>query len=261
MTAAVDGLGQDAEGAEVATRLRSEADAIASGFQTAHAAISSSLTALLPQPEDRPLAVLVHGDQGALHGGLIGTGLAALRRLRDQSRELRVFVTEGRPFMDGARAASWELRQAGVDHKIIPDTAVAWLFTREPIDAVLLAAEWVAINGDVGAVIGSRAIAQQAAAARAGDGGTGPHVIVSGVAGAIDPQTADGAAIPTELRPARDLSAFLADVPIRASDALVPATDVIAAASISALVTEAGVAMPVATESIAGLMAAGEVPG
>jgi hypothetical protein len=33
-----------------------------------------------------------------------------------------------------------------------------------------------------------------------------------------------------------------------------------AAASISALVTEAGVAMPVATESIARLMAAGEVP-
>lgn len=260
MSAAVGDFSEDADGVETAAVLRAQADAIASGFGAAHAAIASSLAALLPQPEGRPLAVLVHGDQGALHGGVVGTGLAALRRLRDEGRELRVFVTEGRPFMDGARAASWELRQAGVDHKIIPDTAVAWLLTREPIDAVLVAAEWVAANGDVGGVIGSRAIAQQAAAARGGNAGAGPHFIATGFSGVIDMQTDDGAAIPTELRPARDLSAYLADVPIRASDALVPATDVVPAGAVSALVTEGGVAMPLTADAVAHLAGQGEEP-
>ena len=53
-----------------------------------------------------------------------------------------------------------------------------------------------------------------------------------------DPETPDGAAIPVELRPARDLSAYLADVPVRASDALVPAADVIPADAIDAFITE-----------------------
>ncbi len=263
MTAAVVDLSGDSDGAEAAAVLRAEADAIATGFQSHHAAISVALTRELPQPDGRPLAVLVHGDQGALSGGLIGTGLAALRRLRDEGRELRIFVTETRPFMDGARTASWELRQAGIDHKIIPDAAVAWLFERETIDAVLIAAEWIAANGDTAAVIGGRAIAQQATLAPRDRDGARPRVIVSGVSATIDPGVADGAAIPVELRPARDLSAYLAEVPIRATDALVPATDVIPADTISALVTERGTVAPLTPGALAGLAGAatGGEPG
>ena len=39
-----------------------------------------------------------------------------------------------------------------------------------------------------------------------------------------------------------ELAAYLADVPIRASDALVPAADVIPAAAVDALITEEGAA-------------------
>ena len=69
-----------------------------------------------------------------------------------------------------------------------------------------------------------------------------PRLLVSGLAATRDPGTADGAAIPVELRPARELAAYLADVPIRTSDALVPAADVIPAAAVDALITEEGVA-------------------
>lgn len=247
-------LGDSAEGAELAAALRAEADAIALGFQAAHATIAASIAADLPRPTDRPLAVLVHGSQGALEGGLVGTGLAALRLLKDQGQALLVFVAEGRPFMDGARLASWELRQAGIDHKIIGDAAAAWLFAREPIDAVLIAADWVAANGDVAAVIGSRALAQQVAAAREDTGRDGPRLIVSGVSGMIDLQTPDGSAMGDELRPARELSAYLSDVPIRAADALVPATDVVPAALVDTLVTERGLASPVTAEAVAALV-------
>lgn len=247
-------LDDSASGSEMALALRHEADAIALGFQTANATISTAIADVLPRPAERPLTVLIHGSQGALAGGLVGTGLAALRHLLDEGRELRVFVTEGRPFMDGARLTGWELRQAGIQHKVIADGAAAWLFEREIVDAVLISAEWIAANGDVGAVIGARGLAQQAAAARVDRGTEGPMMVVHGVSGVIDLATPDAAAIPVELRPARDLSAYLADVPIRASDALVPATDVIPAALVGALVTERGTLNSVSRDTIAALV-------
>jgi methylthioribose-1-phosphate isomerase len=199
----------------------------------------------------RPLGVLVHGVPGALAGGLLGIGLTALRRLRDDGLPLRIHVTEGRPFMDGARLASWELRQAGLDHKVVPDGAVAWLLEHETIDVVLIAAEWVAANGDCGAVLGSRAVALQAVAMPGWPGVSQPAVIVTTVGAAVDPATADGRSIPAELRPARELVAYLAGVPVRASDVLLPAADVVPAAALTALVTERGVVAPVTPEGIA----------
>jgi methylthioribose-1-phosphate isomerase len=236
MQGAISGLGPSSPGAEVATTMRDEADAIARDITTWEAAVAARLVEQLPQPGGRPLTVLLHGDHGPLSTGQLGAGLAALTRLRDAGRELRLYVTEGRPFMDGARLASWELRQAGLEHKIIPDAGVAWLFDREPVDAVLVRAEWVAANGDTGALVGARAVAQLAAAVE----GEQPRLIVLGPTAVIDPSTPDGAAIPTELRPARDLSTYLADVPVRAADALVPAADVIPGALVAVMVSELG---------------------
>ena len=255
------GLDETADGAAVAAALRAEADAIAADVQAGHAAIVAALSETLAGPLDRPLGVLVHGDPGALSGGLVGTAITALRSLRDEGRELRVFVTETRPFMDGARLASWELRHAGIDHKVIPDSAVAWLFERETIDAVLIGAEWVAANGDSGAVIGSRAIALQAAAMAEDAGPARPRVIVCGLSATIDPSTPDGHAIPVELRPARDQAAYLTGLSIRVSDALVPAGDVMPAGTIAALVTERGVLVPPSAPAIAALIGSSEATG
>jgi len=241
MGAVLAGFGEGVPGEEVAVALRGEADAIAADVGAWQAAIAAALVKELPSPVGRPTAVLVHGDQGALDGGFVGTGLSALRQLRDAGRELRVFVTEGRPFMDGARLASWELRQAGIDHSVVPDAAVAWLLDREPIDAILISADWVAANGDVSALVGSRGIARLAATMAPTADGARPRLIVSGVSATLDPATPDGAAIPVEMRPARDLVAYLTDVPIRASDALVPAGDVVPAADITTMVSENGV--------------------
>ena len=47
---------------------------------------------------------------------------------------------------------------------------VGWLFAREPVDAVLISAEWIAANGDVGALIGSGVIASAAAVGGAASG-------------------------------------------------------------------------------------------
>ena len=230
---AADRLPVSASGAEVAAALRAEADAIAGDLTAWQASIAVTLAAALPTPEERPLGVLLHGSQGALAGGQLGAGVAALAAVAAAGQDLRVYVTEGRPFMDGARLAAWELRQAGIEHRLVADSAVAWLLAREPVDAVLIAAEWSAVNGDVSALVGSRAVALLAHAADV-------PVIVHGPSAVTDPDTPDGDAIPEELRPARELSAYLRDVPVRVSDALVPAADIIPAMAVATVVTEHG---------------------
>ena len=135
---------------------------------------------------------------------------------------------------------------------------MAWLFDRETIDVVLIGAEWIAANGDSGAVIGSRAIAHLAAAVADDPGQAPPRVIVCGLSATIDPSTPDGHAIPVELRPARDQAAYLTGLSIRVSDALVPAADVIPAGTIAALVTERGVLVPPSAPAIAELIASSE---
>ena len=137
-----------ATGKEVAAALRVEADTIAAEVTASEAALAVELEAGLPQPQDRPLTLLLHGGQGSLVAGQLGAGLVALSRMHAAGRDLRLFLTEGRPYMDGARLASWELRQAGLDHKIVPDSACAWLLQETPIDAVVVRGEWVAANGD-----------------------------------------------------------------------------------------------------------------
>ena len=235
MQALASSFDESAPGDEVAAALRLEADAIAEDVTTSEAALASALEAALPSAAGRPLRLLLHGGQGALIAGQLGATLVALGRMRAAGRELEVYLTEGRPFMDGARLASWELRQADIEHKIVPDAAVAWLFERQPIDAVVVRGEWVAANGDTSALLGARGLAQLAAAAGADER---PRLIVIAPSAAIEDHTPDGAAIPSELRPSRELVAYLADTPIRASDALVPAADVIPSRLVDTLVHE-----------------------
>ncbi len=225
----------DAPGDDVAARARAEADAIAADLGAAQATIAATVAASLPQPSDRPLTVLLHGSCGALAGGLVGAVIPGLAQLRDEGRAPRIFVTEGRPFMDGARLTAWELRQADLPYRLIPDAAVAWLLAREPVDDVLITAEWIAASGDVAAPIGSRGIAQVIMSLPPEER---PQLIVSAPEAAREHDT--DVAIPEDLRPGDEFAAYLAHVPLRAGDVLVPATDVIPAAAIDLLITETG---------------------
>ena len=98
---------------------------------------------------------------------------------------------------------------------------------------VIVGADRVAANGDVANKIGTYSLAVLCKEHKL------PFYVAAPLS-TIDFSLADGSAIPVELRPARDLTAYLADVPIRAGDALVPAADVVPAASVDTLITEAG---------------------
>jgi methylthioribose-1-phosphate isomerase len=256
MTATWEGASPEATGEAVADAMRREADAIAADAQLDHATIAHAVVDLLPIPDDRPLQLLVHGDPGAMTHGGVSTGIGAITMIATAGRKVRVWVTETRPYLEGARLAAWELSLAGVDYTILPDSAVGYLLEHEKIDAVLLGAEWIAANGDTANVIGSRAVAELAAIAPRDDAPV--PVYVCAPATTIDPQTQDGRAIPVELRPGRDLSTYLTGFRTDRITALNPATDVVPATRISAIVTEEGVLRAPFPEALAAAHAARE---
>ena len=240
LTAIVEALGEDATGDQVADALRAAADALAMEAQVDHARIAQEVAAVLPRPEGRPLGVLLHGDPGAMTSGVVGTAINGLMLRAGEGQKLHVWVTETRPYLEGARLATWELDNAGIEHTLLPDSAVGSLLANEAIDAVLLGAEWIAANGDTANVIGSRGVAELAATAAH----TPVPVFVCTPITTYDPGTPDGAAIPGDSRPARELGLYQTGVRMERLRGYNPGADVIPAARIGAFVTEMGVLSP-----------------
>ena len=233
--ALTDALPDDTDGVTIASLLRADADARAADADIDHALIARTLEAALPRPDSRALEVLIHGDPGALSAGLVGPGLVALANRIAAGGHVRAWVTESRPGMEGARLASWELASLDIDHQVLPDTAIGALFQHERIDAVILAGDWIAADGDVGGLVGSRVVAGMAAMA-----GTPVPVFVVAPIATFDPATPDGAAIPVEERPGRDLQAYATGTRLARARVWNRGNDVVPGAWIERIVTEMG---------------------
>jgi methylthioribose-1-phosphate isomerase len=202
-----------------------------------HAAISRHGAGALPG-DLRPLQLLLHGNAGALAGGMVGTALAVVERLHADERVVHAWVTETRPTLEGARLTAWELAHAGVPTTVIADGAVAWLLAQRSIDALLLGADWIAANGDTANIVGSRMVAALCFRHRV-------PVLVCAPATTGDPATPTGDDIPTELRPEDELfERAIGAARLIGVDARNPASDIVPAALISAFVTEHGVVRP-----------------
>lgn len=220
--------------------LRAVADAIASEATMDHAALARNGAAALPRPDDRPLELLVHGETGAMGCGLVGTGLAVVQLLAAEGRPVHVWVTETGPGLEGARITAWELRQAGIAHTVIPDTAVPWLLQRHAPDTIILGAEWLTASGDSAVIAGGGGIA-----ALAGTLADPPvPVLLCAPLMTFDPGTPDGAALPDEVRPPREPIGAGERRHQTASDTQAPVTDIAEARWLTAIVTEEGVLAP-----------------
>ena len=215
---AVDGaLADDVDSRTHIESLRAEAEAIATEATLDHGRLGQLGADLLADAK----AVLVHGDGGPMSGGLVGTTFAVINALSSTGQPIHVWLTEAAPTMEGSRIGAWQLAANDVPHTIVADTAVAWLLDARDIDAVLLRADWLCLNGDIAAPIGSLAVATLAMAG-------GVPVLACAPKSVVDPTCPDGKSIPTELR---------APVEGRPGPRLDPAADVVPAALISHLVT------------------------
>ena len=231
----------DEDGEKIADAIQAEADAVVAEAAIEHGRlveVGLGLVDSLPTSSDEPVRLLVHGPSGTLAGGQCGTALAIAVAAHHAEKEVKVIVLEGRPGLFGARISCWELASAGVPHVLVLDAAAAGIVASGGVDAVLVAADSVAVNGDVAAPIGSYALA---AAAR----DRGIPFLVCVTVGSIDPAVADGSDLPFGTREVPDLARIgeAARAP-RSTDVLAPFDDIVPAALVSEYVSAAGLRRP-----------------
>jgi methylthioribose-1-phosphate isomerase len=180
----------------------------------------------------RPLRVMTVCNTGGLAAVERGTALGVIQSLHERGLLGDVLAMETRPLLQGARLTTWELRQLGVPHHLVVDSAGPFLLARGEADAVVTGADRIARNGDTANKIGTFSLALAAAHAHL------PFVVVAPES-TLDPATSTGAEIEIEDRGAPEVVAFrgLAVAP-EATEAFNPAFDVTPAALITAIVTD-----------------------
>lgn len=202
---------------------------------------------LLAQGEN----VLTHCNAGGLATGGYGTALGIVRAARAGHKLGRVFATETRPLLQGARLTVWELMRDGIPVTLLTDSMAAVLMQKGEVGAVVVGADRIARNGDVANKIGTYGLACLAAA-------HGIPLIVAAPWSTVDLDCESGAAIPIELRSELEVTTLRAshDVVTIAPEgarAFNPSFDVTPARLVHALVTERGIAKPVDEDGIARL--------
>ena len=217
--------------AELPTRLAEE---MREEDAAANRAVGGCGAELLPESG----GILTHCNTGALATAGYGTALGAIRAAWESGKRLRVFCTETRPWMQGARLTAWELARLGIPATLIVDSAAGALMASGRVSAVITGADRVAANGDLANKIGTYALAALAEAHRI------PFYAAAPLS-TVDFGTASGAEIPIEERPAEEVTSLAGQrVAAEGVDVWNPAFDVTPARLIAALATERGAARP-----------------
>ena len=114
---------------------------------------------LLKKTGKNRLRILTHCNTGALATTEWGTAFGVIRELHQRNAIEEVFADETRPLLQGSRLTAWELSEAKIPYRILPDGAAASALFAGLIDAVLIGADRIARNGDSANKIGSLSVA------------------------------------------------------------------------------------------------------
>ena len=183
--------------------------------------------------------VLTHCNAGPLATSEYGTGLGPLILAAERGMDIKAFVDETRPLLQGARLTAWELQNAGVDCTLICDNMAALAMAQGRIQAVLAGCDRMAANGDAANKVGT-----SAAAIAAKHYGVPVYILLP--SSTIDMRCPTGADIPIELRDGSEISELWYEKPMTPEGVKCwnPAFDVTEHGLITAIVTEKGVLYP-----------------
>lgn len=222
---------QGASVTEITDSLLAEAHRIAQEDEAGNLAIGRFGADLVPAGG----SVLTHCNAGALATSTYGTALGVIRTAWEQGKIRRVFNTETRPLLQGARLTAWELLQDGIQTTLITDSMAGYFIHKGEIDCVVVGADRIAANGDVANKIGTYTIAVVAAE-------HGIPFYVAAPTSTIDLSVSSGEAIPIEERRPEEVTHIqgVATAPagVRVAN---PAFDITPHQYVSAIITERGV--------------------
>ena len=189
-------------------------------------------------------SVLTHCNAGALATAGYGTAVGVIRAGWEDGKRFKVFNTETRPFLQGARLTSWEFKKLGIPSTLLVDSAAGMLMRRGDIGCVITGADRIAANGDTANKIGTYTLAVLAKE-------NGIPFYVAAPTSTVDLSLNNGDEIEIEQRSPSEVTEFRG-VPVAPEgvEALNPGFDVTPARYVSAIITEAGVARPPFIESL-----------
>lgn len=180
----------------------------------------------------KKLRILTHCNTGALATTEWGTALGVVRELHSRGLIEEVFADETRPLLQGSRLTAWELAQAGIPYRILPDGAAASALFSGLIDAVLIGADRIARNGDSANKIGSLSVAVSASQVAV------PFLVVAPES-TVDRNIESGEHIEIEFRSDSEVTTFAGvNTAPAGSKTYNPAFDVTPARYITAVVTD-----------------------
>jgi methylthioribose-1-phosphate isomerase len=217
---------------EVIEALEKEALAIANEDREVNKKISQYGATLFNQPG---MSVLTHCNAGALATVDFGTALGVIRQAWSEKRIKRVFADETRPLLQGARLTAWELMQENIPVTLITDNMAGWVMKQNMVQAVIVGADRITLNGDVANKIGTYSVAVLAREHNI------PFYVAAPVS-TFDFAMDTGDDIPIEERNSQEITTFggVSCAP-EGVDVFNPAFDVTPNHLVSAIITEFGI--------------------
>jgi len=192
--------------------------------------------------------ILTHCNTGALATVGWGTALGVIREAHNAGKDIKVYVDETRPRLQGASLTAFELVQAGIPATLIADSVAATLIRDDKIDLILVGADRIAANGDTANKIGTFMLSELA-------GRFGVPFYVVAPLSSIDLSIPDGSFIKIEERPAEEVT-HIRGVRIAPEGINVynPAFDVTPHGNINGIITERGIIRPHYAKNIGELL-------
>ena len=137
--------------------------------------------------------ILTHCNTGGLATAGIGTALGVIRKAHEQGKRIHVYIDETRPLLQGGRLTAWELQKLDIPCTLITDNMAAHLMSLKKITKAIVGSDRIAVNGDFANKIGTYSVAVNCKY-------HGIPFYVAAPYTTVDPQCANGEAIPIEQR-------------------------------------------------------------
>jgi methylthioribose-1-phosphate isomerase len=103
--------------------------------------------------------ILTHCNTGFLATSGEGTALAVIYKAYKVYKNIKVYIDETRPLLQGARLTAWELTRRRLPCTLICDNMAAYLMQKGEIDKVFVGADRITSYGDVANKIGTYNVA------------------------------------------------------------------------------------------------------
>lgn len=188
--------------------------------------------------------ILTHCNAGGLATAEYGTALAPIYVGLEKNISFHVYADETRPLLQGARITAFELHQAGIPVTLICDNMAATVMAQGKIDAVIVGADRITVNGDTANKIGTYGVALLAKA-------HGIPFYVAAPFSTFDLKMTSGKQIPIEERDKEEvICGFGKETAPSGINVYNPAFDVTPSHLISAFVTDKGIITPPYIENV-----------